>query len=292
VKPLNKFFIAGAGSVGSGLAWALKDVGLEVTGIWNRKPERLSDTKLPNDITCFTGYDAEGLSDAMQQADAVFITVSDDAIESTSLALCARTKFSDDTLIVHTSGCMPAEQLPAAPGTKRGAIHPLAALPGTEMARQRLREATYAIEGDAETQNALKALVEKLGGKSFSIRPHERARYHAAAVMASNLVVSLLHQASEQAALAGLDDPGPLLDLAIGALKAGQEKGLVHSLTGPVLRGDHKTINRHLNVLDRTALDSYVPLSQNALNMARLRGLSSNAIWDIEQLLGQWDEQD
>ena len=53
-----------------------------------------------------------------------------------------------------------------------------------------------------------------------------------------------------------------------------------------------KTINRHLNVLDRTALDSYVPLSQNALNMARLRGLSSNAIWDIEQLLGQWDEQD
>ena len=28
MKPLNKFFIAGAGSVGSGLAWALKDVGL------------------------------------------------------------------------------------------------------------------------------------------------------------------------------------------------------------------------------------------------------------------------
>ena len=82
--------------------------------------------------------------------------------------------------------------------------------------------------------------------------------------MASNLVVSLLHQASEQAALAGLDDPAPLLDLAIGALKAGQDQGLVHALTGPVLRGDHKTIDRHLNVLDRNALDSYVPLSLNA----------------------------
>lgn len=292
MKHIQKVFIAGAGSVGSGLAWALTDIKLELTGIWNRSAERLSNTELPKDIPCFNGYEAEGLCDAMQAADMVVITVSDDAIESTSLALCARTKFNQDTLIVHTSGCMPAEQLPAATGTRRGAIHPLAALPGTQMARQRLREATYAIEGDSETQAALKEFVEKLGGKSFSIRPHERARYHAAAVMASNLVVSLLHQASEQAALAGLDDPGPLLDLAIGALKAGQEKGLVHSLTGPVLRGDHKTINRHLNVLDRSALDSYVPLSHNALKMARLRGLSSNAIWDIEQLLGQWDEQD
>jgi predicted short-subunit dehydrogenase-like oxidoreductase (DUF2520 family) len=292
VKSLENFFIVGAGSVGSGMAWALKDIGLEVTGIWNRNSERFAHTNLPEDITRYTGYEAEGLSHAMQEADMVIIAVSDDAIESTSLALFARTKFSTETLIVHTSGCMPAEQLPAAPGTKRGAIHPLAALPGAEMARTRLRETTYAIEGDNETQIALKELVEKLGGQSFSIRPHERARYHAAAVMASNLVVSLLDQASEQAALAGLDDPGPLLELAIGALKAGQEKGLVHSLTGPVLRGDHKTINRHLNVLDRTARDSYVPLSQNALNMARLRGLSSNAIWEIEQLLGQWDEQD
>ena len=145
------------------------------------------------------------------------------------------------------------------------------------------------MEGDEGTQEVLKELVQKLGGTSFSIRSHERARYHSAAVMASNLVVSLLH---EQAAVAGLDDPGPLLDLAIGALQASKEKDLIHALTGPVLRGDHKTIAKHLHVLDKSALDSYLPLSKNALKMARLRGLSANAIWDIEQLLGQWDEQD
>ena len=82
----------------------------------------------------------------MQDADVILVTVSDDAIEKTSLALCAGTKFENETLIVHTSGCMPAEQLPAAPGTKRGAIHPLAALPGAQIARQRLRETTFAIE--------------------------------------------------------------------------------------------------------------------------------------------------
>ena len=292
MKPLHQFFIAGAGSVGSGLAWALQDIGLQVTGIWNRSAERFEKTDLPPGTQTFSGFESEQLSQAVQAADAIIIAVSDDAIETTSMALCSRVHFSEDTLILHTSGCMPAEQLPAAPGTKRGALHPLAALPGTHIARKRLRESTFAIEGDSETQTALKELVDKLGGTAFSIRPHERARYHAAAVMASNLVVSLLHQASEQAALAGLDNPQPLLDLAIGALKAGQEKGLVHALTGPVLRGDHKTIDRHLNVLDRSALDSYVPLSRNALEMARLRGLSSNAIWDIEQLLGQWDDQD
>ena len=65
MKPLEKFFIVGAGSVGSGMAWALKDVGLEVTGIWNRNSERFSHTNLPEDITRYTGYEAAGLSGAM-----------------------------------------------------------------------------------------------------------------------------------------------------------------------------------------------------------------------------------
>ncbi|MBT6177119.1 MAG: DUF2520 domain-containing protein [Deltaproteobacteria bacterium] len=292
MKSLQTFFIAGAGSVGSGLAWALKDAGFKISGIWNRSPERFTRVSLPKDIKTYAGYEATGLADAMQDADVIVIAISDDAIESTSLALCSLAHFKSQTLIIHTSGCMPAQQLPAAKETKRGALHPLAALPDTELARSRLRQATYAVEGDQATQALLKELVEKLGGTSFSIRSHERGRYHAAAVMASNLVVSLLQQAQEQAALAGLDDPAPLLDLAIGALQASKEKDLIHALTGPVLRGDHKTIAKHLQVLDKSALDSYLPLSKNALKMARLRGLSAHAIWDIEQLLGQWDEQD
>lgn len=292
MKSLQTFFIAGAGSVGSGLAWALTDIGLDVRGIWNRSPERFTTTELPKGLQTYAGYQATGLAQAMQESDVIVIALSDDAIESCSLALCSLVNFQSETLIIHTSGCMPAEELPAAPETKRGGLHPLAALPGTELARARLRQATYAVEGDEGTQEVLKELVQKLGGTSFSIRSHERARYHSAAVMASNLVVSLLQQAHEQAAVAGLDDPGPLLDLAIGALQASKEKDLIHALTGPVLRGDHKTIAKHLHVLDKSALDSYLPLSKNALKMARLRGLSANAIWDIEQLLGQWDEQD
>jgi len=292
VKPPARFFIAGAGNVGSGLAWALHDIELEVTGIWNRNQQRLSDTALPQGITTFAGFEAKGIAEAMQAADVIVIAVSDSAIESTSLALCSLVNFTHETLIIHTSGCMPAEQLPAAIGSKRGGLHPLAALPDPALARERLRKATYAVEGDEATQSILKDLVEKLGGKSFTIRPHERARYHAAAVMASNLVVTLLHQAHEQAAIAGLDDAAPLIDLAIGALEAGKTKDLVHSLTGPILRGDHKTIKRHLNVLDRSALDSYVPLSKKALDIARLRGLSASAIWDLEQLLGRWDGED
>jgi predicted short-subunit dehydrogenase-like oxidoreductase (DUF2520 family) len=292
VKSLQRFFIAGAGSVGSGLAWALRDIGLEVEGIWNRSPERFEKTSLPQGIQTYVGYEAQGLAQAMQSADVIVIALSDDAIESTSLALCSLAHFKSETLIIHTSGCMPAEQLPAGQEIKRGGLHPLAALPGTELARTRLRQATYAVEGDEATQEVLKELVQKLGGTSFSIRAHERSRYHAAAVMASNLVVSLVQQAHEQAAIAGLEDSGPLLDLAIGALQASKEKDLIHALTGPVLRGDCKTIAKHLHVLDKSALDSYLPLSKNALKMARLRGLSASAIWDIEQLLGQSDEQD
>lgn len=292
MKSLQRFFIAGAGSVGSGLAWALRDIGLEVEGIWNRSPERFEKTSLPQGIQTYVGYEAQGLAQAMQSADVIVIALSDDAIESTSLALCSLAHFKSETLIIHTSGCMPAEQLAAEQEINRGGLHPLAALPGTELARTRLRQATYAVEGDEATQEVLKELVQKLGGTSFSIRAHERARYHAAAVMASNLVVSLVQQAHEQAAIAGLEDSGPLLDLAIGALQASKEKDLIHALTGPVLRGDCKTIAKHLHVLDKSALESYLPLSKNALKMARLRGLSASAIWDVEQLLGQSDEQD
>lgn len=291
MKSLERFFIAGAGNVGVGFAWALQDTGHTLTGIWNRSPERLDNDLLPQGVPQFSGHHAQGLSKAMQAAQVIIIAVADSAIESTSLALLAGGEFSPDTLVVHTSGCMPAEALAGARGTIRGGLHPLAALPDVKTARQRLRSTTYALDGNDHAQQALGALVEKLGGKSFAIRPHERARYHAAAVMASNLVVSLLQLATKEAALAGLDDPAPLLELAMGALQSSREKGVLHALTGPILRGDAQTIEKHLQVLDEDSQESYVALSKCALNMARLRGLSAHGVWELEQLLERFSEK-
>ena len=54
------------------------------------------------------------------------------------------------------------------------------------------------------------------------------------------------------------------------------KKGFVNSLTGPVLRGDITTIEKHISVLENKDEDLYKMLSLNLLKLVALRDNNTN----------------
>jgi predicted short-subunit dehydrogenase-like oxidoreductase (DUF2520 family) len=163
-----------------------------------------------------------------------------------------------------------AEVLAARPDVRVGALHPLQSFPSASAGLERLSGAWAAVAGDPEVI----ALARLLGLRPFELADSARARYHAAAAVASNHLVALLGQVQRLAATCGVPFEAfvPLLRASLdNAIELGPET----ALTGPVARGDLATIAEHLAALDPTDRDAYRAMAREA---ARLAGRRDTAI--------------
>ena len=96
--------------------------------------------------------------------------------------------------------------------------------------------------------------------------PLIRARYHAAACLASNHLVALLGQVERVAALAGVG-----LDVYLDLVRATVDNvaalGPAAALTGPAARGDEATLARHRAALPDEERPAYDALAERALRL-------------------------
>ena len=260
---MARVFIAGAGRVGLSLAHALPPAGHEVIAVWSRSAPSGASPRVSGELA-----GAPRLSDA----EVVLVCVSDAAVPEIGRAL-AGAPLAPGCVVAHTSGALPAAALGAGPFL-RGSLHPLCALPDPPRAAEILRGAVFAVEGDPEALPLLETVATSLGGRPVRLPADQKTRYHAAAVLASNLVVALLDMATAEAKAAGLPDATEALaTLAIGALERVRERGIAAALTGPVVRGDAATIAAHLTALSPEAAPVYRALSERAVIIARRAGL-------------------
>ena len=140
---------------------------------------------------------------------------------------------------------------------------------------------------------ALAALVAvAVGAEPFDLADERRVLYHAAAVVASNYLVTLASIAEDLFARAGLPVDSALpafLPLMQGALDNMRAHGTVAALTGPLSRGDVATVAAHLDALVRQAPDDlaiYGALGRATLPLLRARGeLSAATIGALDHLL-------
>jgi predicted short-subunit dehydrogenase-like oxidoreductase (DUF2520 family) len=137
----------------------------------------------------------------------------------------------------HVSGGTPLSALD--PHPRRFSVHPLQTFTRARGPEQ-LDGAWAAIT--AETNEARAAgyeLAETLGLRPFDLADEDRALYHAGAAIASNYLVTLYRAASELVEAAGAP---------IGALEPLMRRTIDNDfeLTGPIARGDWKTVERHL----------------------------------------------
>lgn len=211
----------------------------------------------------------------------LFLAVPDDALASAVEEWAERLAGrggegggSPAPLAFHTSGSRPAEILEpfrARAGCRVGVLHPLRAVSRPDA--HVLTGAAFGVAGDEDAVAAARAIAAGLGGRALTVRPGRHARYHAAAVFASNFLVACLEVAGRQMneAVEEEMDPGALLPLARSALEAMAAAdeadgtatgGGARGLTGPVARGDTGTLERHLAALDPEAGRLYALLTR------------------------------
>ena len=153
-------------------------------------------------------------------------------------------------LVVHLAGSLGREALAplAARGYNTAAIHPLQVLSGWRIAAG----TGFAVEAAPEAAALASRLVADLGGAELEVPAANRAAYHAAAVIAANLGMTMLAEAVDLLEANGIPRADGLQGLGAlvrGGLEASMDRGLPGGLTGPVARGDLDTIAGHLEAL-------------------------------------------
>lgn len=257
--------IVGAGKVGSTLGILLCRRGYPMAGVYSRTlssarllAERLGTRAEPDPVPL------------TREADLVLITTSDGAIGPVTAQIAAGGGFRPGQVVAHASGALSSEVL--APARAAGAavvsVHPLQTFAEVETAVQHLPGSFFALEGDEAALPLARQMVEDLGGRYFFIRAHDKPLYHAAACIACNYLVALLHLATGLYHQFGLDREeafAALEPLVAGTFRNIARVGVAPALTGPIARGDDATVRGHLVALE--------PLGSEIADLYRRLGL-------------------
>jgi predicted short-subunit dehydrogenase-like oxidoreductase (DUF2520 family) len=206
--------------------------------------------------------------DSIDTAGAVLLCVPDDAIAEVS----ARIGPVSPRLVGHVSGASTLDALSAARecGAATFSLHPLQTFADGETV---ISGTPAAIAGSDEAATSFaRSLAEALGMRPFEIPEESRAAYHAAAAMASNLLVALEESAAELVERLGVDDARELLAPLVLRTAANWAERGPGALTGPIARGDHATVERHRVALAAAApelLPTYDALAERAEAITR-----------------------
>lgn len=260
--------ILGAGRLGAALACLAKDCGYPVAAVTTGHQETAAAFSQATGIPACRGNAA-----AAAQGDMILLTVPDRILPVVLAELIAGQRLRPGQVLLHTSGVLTGEALAAARqfGTAVGSMHPLQSFADLETARRNLAGSAVAIDGDPAAVNAASRLARDLGGRILRVPPEERVLYHAAACIASNYLVALLHTAEKLLSRWTADEQDALqalLPLINGTLRNVARQGTGAALTGPIVRGDAATVARHLQALPEEVLPVYKLLGQEVLQLA------------------------
>jgi predicted short-subunit dehydrogenase-like oxidoreductase (DUF2520 family) len=249
-RRLNNFAIIGTGMVGTAIGFLLKKAGYKVIAIADNSPAALKRA-LP-----YTGGKAfRNSRKALDKADCILITTPDDGISSAcqEIALCPAMK---GKFVFHMSGAGDLDLLESAKkaGAAVASIHPLQSFSSIDQAIKNIPGSYFGITADKKSQPPAKKIVRDLGGIPLLIASDQKPLYHAAACFASNYLVSLMNVVESIYRAIGLNEKDAkkaYLPLVYGSLKNIENSGSIHSLTGPIVRGDFGTIKKHISAINK-----------------------------------------
>jgi len=274
----QRVFVIGAGRAGRALTHAMRVGGVDIVGLHGRRPEI--------DIT------SGEYPVSLESASVVLITVRDGEIDGVMRELLAA-KLAAGAVVVHASGNAepPALDLLRKHGHPGGTFHPLLPLTDPTRATEQLHRAWIGIDGDEPARAASRELAAALGARVLEIPEGVKARYHAAAVFASNFPMVLLATAMKLLTSTGISEEaarGALGTLLVAAAENASVMGPAKAMTGPVARGDVETVRAHLGVLADVpeVLELYRVLSRGAASVAEAGGTEAARLEELRRLLG------
>ena len=262
----NIVSIVGAGRVGTAIGLALQQVGYTVSAAWSRSRSGRQRAHALLDVPVLE------IEEVALAADLVVIAVPDDAIASVAREISTTARRGK--YVFHTSGATSVHALQPLRegGAHVASLHPLMTFPDADASR--LTGAAVAVTCDARDRAAFYRIARAWGGRPFPLDDANKATYHAAAVFASNYIVSSVWAANAIFRTIGVNNAQPLLNPLIAAtIENIVAHGPAKSITGPVVRGDTNTVKRHIETLkqgDAEIANAYRAMAKLTASLAQL----------------------
>lgn len=283
-----KISIIGVGKLGGALAVALSMKGFEIENLLARNSEnakKIAELVESKPKIIFENEFAEISSGV------ILITTQDFEIENVAQKL--KENLRHKPTVFHTSGSLSSDVLKNLKtiGCKVGSIHPLASISDASLGAERFADAYFCVEGDDEAVKVADQIVERLGGKSFSVTAKYKTLYHASATMACGHLVALVDVAIEMLTECGIGEAHAqkiLLPLIKSTVENLETQSTAQALTGTVARADIKTLENHLKTLEKNASkeaqEVYLQLAARSVHLAEVQG--ANAL-NLEKIRGK-----
>lgn len=252
--------IVGRGRVGKTIARRAKERGLDVRLVAGR---------------------AARLDPRVLASRALWITVPDPHVPEVAARIAralATSASRTRPAIAHASGSLSPDVLAPcrAAGAPVASVHPIVSFGTTDTD---VLGATFLLAGDVRATRAFATLTRKLGARAL-VRPLHGPRYHAALALLANGAAALADRAtsiltSGDPSLSPIEAQRALGRLLRSVADNVERVGATRALTGPIVRGDVKAIERHLASLSADERADYVSVSRSILRAAEASGLSS-----------------
>ena len=214
--------------------------------------------------------------DQLRPAAVHLLAVGDDQITPACEAL-ARAVPLKDSIVFHCSGALASGQLQAArdAGARVASVHPIRSFADPAAVAAQFPGTFCGVEGDAAALAVLTPALEAIGARPVPIDASAKTVYHAAAVFASNYLVTVLDAALRAYQAAGIPEPVArqmAQPLAAESMANVFRLGAAEALSGPIARGDFATVARQQRAVgewDAATGDLYQSLVAPTTDLAR-----------------------
>lgn len=201
-----------------------------------------------------------------------FLSVQDGQIEAVAKQLSRQKLDFKNSLFIHLSGALNIKTLRSLKQKKASvaSFHIMQTFPAKKVFK--LRGNFAAIESeDAKVERFLFRLVKDLGLKPFKISTEEKSGYHLAGVFVSNFLSINLFDANQLYKNDNFFEIfNPIINTTLNNIK---NYGPAKSLSGPIERGDLKTIKNHLSYIKENTEDSKTSFIYSSYILQSLAGL-------------------
>lgn len=255
---LKRVVIVGSGNVAEALARALPASGAELCQVFARNRERGPR------VAALGGTTWTADPDRLAEADLYLIAVSDRAVGEVAASL----RLPDGAVAAHTAGSVPLDALEAFP--RRAVIYPLQTFTAGR-AVDFARVPLFLEASDRGTYQAVERFARRLSSQLYPADSKRRGILHLAGVLACNFVNALYAAGERTLAREGLPFEALRPLIAETAAKALAAPSPAAVQTGPAVRGDLPTLERHRALLAEEPL------------LLEIYNLMSRYIWETSR---------
>jgi len=233
-----KVVCIGAGRLANQLMPALEEAGCHILQVYNRNPftgQQLADKLRSSSYT-------NEIADVTPDADLYFLTVSDDAIKPVAEQLLDIVP--EEAIGIHCSGSLGLDVLPF---RKKAGFYPLQSFSANHEVSWRWIPLIITAP-DEDTWQLLDAIAGQMSSSVYRMTDSQKSVLHVAAVFANNFSNHMLTLAENICKANEL--PFEILKpLILETFSKAILSGPRESQTGPAIRRDQKTIEKHLYLL-------------------------------------------